>query len=99
MSRFPTVLRDLALIVDHAVPAARVMTAIDEARKGCGDLIRDVSLFDQYRGKGLNENEKSLAFRFRLQDTRQTLDEAAIEAAMTQIVTALGESLGARLRS
>ncbi len=99
VSRFPTVQRDLALIVDAAIPVARVMAAIDEVRGGLGELVRDVRLFDQYRGKGLNENEKSLAFRFRLQDTRQTLDEAAIEAAMTQMVVALGKSLGARLRS
>ena len=99
VSRFPTVLRDLALIVDAAVPVARVMEVIEQARTGAGELVRDVDLFDQYRGKGLNENEKSLAFRFRLQDTRQTMDEAAIEAAMTQIVATLGTTLGARLRS
>jgi phenylalanyl-tRNA synthetase beta chain len=99
VSRFPVVLRDLAFIVDATVPAARVMKAIRAAATGAGDLVRDVRLFDQYRGKGLNENEKSLAFRLRLQDTRQTLDEATIEAALTQIVNALGESLGARLRS
>jgi phenylalanyl-tRNA synthetase beta chain len=63
------------------------------------DLIRDVKLFDQYRGKGLNENEKSLAFRFWLQDTRQTLDEAAIEATISRLVAALGNGVGARLRS
>jgi phenylalanyl-tRNA synthetase beta chain len=99
VSRFPVVERDLALVVDAAVPAGRVFAAIDAARAEADhDLVRDVKLFDQYRGKGLNENEKSLAFRFRLQDTRQTLDETAIEATMNHIVTALGTSLGARLR-
>ena len=44
------------------------------------------------------KNEKSLAFRFWLQDTRQTLDETTIEAAMAHIVAALGTSVGARLR-
>ena len=99
VSRFPTVVRDLALIVDAALPAARVVGAIEQATAGGHGLVRDVRLFDQYRGKGLNENEKSLAFRFWLQDTRQTLDETAIEAAMAKIVTDLGISVGARLRS
>lgn len=98
VSRFPTVVRDLALIVDAALPAGRVMDAIEVARSGQHGLVRDVKLFDQYRGKGLNENEKSLAFRFWLQDTRQTLDETAIESAMANIVTTLGNSVGARLR-
>ena len=97
--RFPVVVRDLALIVDNTVTAGAVMAAIDAARAAEGELVRDAQLFDQYRGKGLNENEKSLAFRFWLQDTRQTLDEAAIEAAMTRLVSALGTSIGARLRS
>ncbi len=97
VSRFPTVVRDLAVVVDQAVPAARLLTAIEALRNVDHDLVKDVRLFDQYRGKGLNENEKSLAFRFWLQDTRQTLDDAAIEAAMARIVTALSE-IGARLR-
>jgi phenylalanyl-tRNA synthetase beta chain len=79
---------------------ARVLEEIgNAAREANHDLIRDVKLFDQYRGKGLKENEKSLAFRLWLQDTRQTLDETTIEAATTNIVMALGKSIGARLRS
>ena len=95
VSRFPMVVRDLAFWVDAALPVERVFEAIHAVR---GGLVRDVRLFDQYRGKGLNENEKSLAFRFWLQDTRQTLDETAIEAATADIVAALGNSVSARLR-
>ena len=98
VSRFPTVIRDLALIVDADLPAARVLDAIGTVQEPDHGIVRDVRLFDQYRGKGLKENEKSLAFRFWLQDTRQTLDETAIESAMANIVAALGTSVGARLR-
>ncbi len=98
IAHFPTVIRDLALIVDAALPAARVLDAIGTAQEADNGIVRDVRLFDQYRGKGLKENEKSLAFRFWLQDTRQTLDETAIETAMANIVAALGATVGARLR-
>ena len=98
VSRFPTVIRDLAFVVDAALPAAAVMEAIDGSSEGRDARVRHVALFDQYRGKGLNENEKSLAFRFWLQDTRQTLDEPAIESIMRDIVTRLGDGIGARLR-
>jgi phenylalanyl-tRNA synthetase beta chain len=99
VSRFPMVERDLAFVVDATIPVGRVVEAIVAARAEADhDLVRDVKLFDQYRGKGLNENEKSLAFRFWLQDTRQTLDETAIEATTNHIVASLGRSLGARLR-
>ncbi len=99
VSRFPEVQRDLALVVDAAIPAGRVLDAIAAAGGAGPDLVRRVELFDEYRGKGLNENEKSLAFRFWLQDTRQTLDETAIESVMSHLVAALGRSVGARLRS
>jgi phenylalanyl-tRNA synthetase beta chain len=95
VSRFPMVIRDLAFVVDSALPVAEVQKALEAAQE---TIVRDVRLFDQYRGKGLNENEKSLAFRFWLQDTGQTLDESAIEAATANIVAALGKSVGARLR-
>ncbi len=95
VSRFPTVVRDLAFVVDAALPVGRVFEAIEAAQES---IVRDVRLFDQYRGKGLNENEKSLAFRFWLQDTHQTLDETTIEAATANIVAALGKSVSARLR-
>lgn len=98
ISRYPTVVRDLAFVVDSSIPVGRVAAAIEATRRDGNDLVSDFALFDQYRGKGLNENEKSLAFRFWLQDTRQTLDESAIEAVVHRLISALGKSVGARLR-
>ena len=98
VSRFPTVVRDLAVVVDQTLAAGRVFDAIRGVENVNHGIVRDVKLFDQYRGKGLNENEKSLAFRFWLQDTRQTLDEATIESTMANIVSALAREVGARLR-
>jgi phenylalanyl-tRNA synthetase beta subunit len=45
-------------------------------------IVKEITLFDEYRGKGLKDNEKSLAFRFLLQDTRQTLSDEQIEQTM-----------------
>ena len=98
ISRYPTVVRDLAVVVDASIAVGQVTAAIEATRQDENGLVRDFALFDQYRGKGLNKNEKSLAFRFWLQDTRQTLDETAIEAAMQRLIAALGKSVGARLR-
>jgi phenylalanyl-tRNA synthetase beta chain len=61
--------------------------------------LQDVILFDEYRGKGLENKEKSLAFRFRMQDTRMTLSDAQADAAMAAVVARLAASHGARLRS
>jgi phenylalanyl-tRNA synthetase beta chain len=102
--KFPEVTRDLALVVEHAVAVQSLFDVMDATRAEAlakgepAGTIQEVRLFDEYRGKGLKDNEKSLAFRFRLQDTKQTLNEEIIEQAMLQIITAVQVKLGATLR-
>ncbi len=100
-SRFPPIVRDLALVVGVDLPAARVLAEIDRARaeSAAAGVVRNVRLFDEYRGKGLENKEKSLAFRLWMQDTRRTLSEAEAADAVDEIVSRLARSIGARLRS
>ncbi|MDT3680740.1 MAG: phenylalanine--tRNA ligase subunit beta [Burkholderiaceae bacterium] len=100
-SRFPPIVRDLAVVVDADLPAARVLAEIDEARAlaPAAAVVRNVRLFDEYRGKGLENKEKSLAFRLWMQDTRRTLSEAEAAEAVEAIVSRLTRFVGARLRS
>ena len=95
-SRFPPVLRDLALVVDLQLAAADLLEGIK--RLGGSQLI-DVSLFDEYKGKGLKENEKSLAFRLRFQDTEHTLEDSEIQYRIDLVVEGLKTAFDARLRS
>jgi phenylalanyl-tRNA synthetase beta chain len=99
-SRFPPVLRDIALVLPVEIEAARVLT---EIRAACASqpeaaLVQQVWLFDEYRGKGLENKEKSLAFRLRLQDTERTLSDAEVQQAVQAVLAHLESSLGARLR-
>jgi phenylalanyl-tRNA synthetase beta chain len=98
--KFPPVTRDLALVVDSKVEVGVMFTKIATLQRSdpAAAIIRDVTLFDEYRGKGLKDNEKSLAFRFLLQDTRQTLSDEQIEQAMARVVTAMQETFHARTR-
>jgi phenylalanyl-tRNA synthetase beta chain len=100
-SRFPPAIRDLALVVSERVGAADLMSEIDRLRVAEPSLamLQSVKLFDEYRGKGLENKEKSLAFRFWMQDTQRTLSDAEVESAMRVIVERLASSHGARLRS
>jgi phenylalanyl-tRNA synthetase beta chain len=95
LARVPAVERDLAVVVGDDVPAGAVESVIRDA---AGPMLRDVRLFDRYRGAPLGAEESSLAYRLRLQAGR-TLTEAEIEAIVAGVVAALGERLGARLRS
>lgn len=100
ISRFPSVQRDLALVVDQSVAAGLMLEKFWNARSSLksGHLLQSVALFDQYRGVGLAESEKSLAFRFVLQDTEKTLEDAEVEGLMEALLSVAVSRFGARLR-
>jgi phenylalanyl-tRNA synthetase beta chain len=95
VSKFPAVLRDRAVIVDETVAAGDLIAAVKSFRP---DLVRDVTLFDLYRGKGIVEGKKSLAFRVVMQDTARTLTDAEVDALMADLQALLSARFGAQLR-
>ncbi|MFJ9533255.1 phenylalanine--tRNA ligase subunit beta [Herbaspirillum sp. NPDC101396] len=101
ISKFPAVTRDLALVVKQAVQVQelRDIFAAEQQRNAACGIIQAIVLFDEYQGKGLENDEKSLAFRFTLQDTQNTLQDDTVDAAMAAIVAAATGKLAARLRT
>jgi len=95
ISRFPANRRDIAVVVAESVPAADI---IAECKKVGVNQVVGVNLFDVYRGKGVNEGEKSLAISLILQDTSRTLEEEEIAATVARCVAALKERFQATLR-
>ncbi len=96
ISRFPSVRRDLALLVERDVPAAAVEATV---RQSLGDMLVEFTLFDVYEGKGIDSNEKSLAVGLTLQDASATLTEERIARYTADVLAALERAVGARLRS
>ena len=95
IAKFPPVRRDLALLLDKAVPFADVeQTVLAADRK----LIRSVTLFDVYEGKHLPEGKKSYAVSLVLQDSERTLKDQQIDAIMQKVIKSLQAKLGAELR-
>ncbi|MDK1360408.1 phenylalanine--tRNA ligase subunit beta [Arthrobacter sp. zg-Y1219] len=76
ISSFPATTQDVALVVEAGIPAE---TVLETLREGAGELLEDISLFDVYSGKGIEDGHKSLAFalRFRAPDRTLTADEAS----------------------
>jgi len=101
ISKFPGASRDLALVVKQDVPAQSVMDAFQAeiAANPLGKIVQAVVLFDEYRGKGLEADEKSLAFRFSLQDTQSTLQDEAVDAIMAALANSAIKQHSARLRA
>jgi len=94
IARFLPVRRDLAVVVDESVSAQTLLDAMSQASVA---YVQEVVLFDVYRGRGVEQGKKSLAFRVLLQDTQKTLTDAEIEPGMALLVGVLNEC-GAQLR-
>ncbi|MDR0332127.1 MAG: phenylalanine--tRNA ligase subunit beta [Dysgonamonadaceae bacterium] len=95
ISKFPTVSRDLALLIDSNITFADIEQI---ARKSEKKLLSEVSLFDVYEGKNLPEGKKSYAVNFVLQDNEKTLNDNQIDSVMQKIQKNLERELGAQLR-
>jgi phenylalanyl-tRNA synthetase beta chain len=94
-SRFPPVVRDIALVFDNDTPVQAVLDAM-EAEKP--PIVQSVRLFSLYRGSGLPSGRKSLAFRVVMQHTERTLTDAEADAARDLLVSLLGRKFSAGLR-
>lgn len=93
---FPSVLQDLAFAVDEDVPAAALMAAMREA---AGPELREVTVFDEYRGEQIGAGRRSLAFRVAFGSPERTLTDDDAAAIRARIVDALRERFSAELRA
>lgn len=96
VSPYPPVLQDIALVVDAAVPVAELTATL---RRGAGDLLEDVRLFDVYTGDQIGAGKRSLAFALRFRAPDRTLTVAEATAARDAAVAAATATHGASLRS
>ena len=95
LPKYPAVTRDLALLCDESVTVGQAQEVIAKAG---GKLLRDVQLFDIYRGTGVPEGKKSLAFSLELRADDRTLTDSDSEGVVNKVLTALKDQLNAILR-
>ncbi|MDW8516783.1 phenylalanine--tRNA ligase subunit beta [Priestia flexa] len=94
--RFPSITRDIALVVDKEVLAGELQTAIYEAG---GELLKEVAVFDLYDGERMEEGKKSVAFSLRYLDPERTLTDEEVSAAHANVLKVVEEQFKASLRS
>ncbi len=95
LSKFPSVRRDLALLVKEDVNAGDIIGAI----QSCSEpLLQDTVIFDVYRGKGVEDGYKSVALSLVLQNQAQTLTDTEIDAIVSTFLETLTQKTGAKLR-
>lgn len=95
LSKFPSVRRDLALLVKEEINAGEIIGAIEACNEA---LLQEAVIFDVYRGKGVDEGFKSVALSLVLQNQAQTLTDAEIETVVNTFLESLAAKTGAKLR-
>jgi phenylalanyl-tRNA synthetase beta chain len=95
VSKFQAVRRDLALVVNESVTVADMLSSF---AKAAAPIVTEVALFDLYRGKGVEEGKKSLAFRIQLQGEDKTLTDEEVDIAVKALLERVIQDHGAALR-
>ena len=95
LPKFPSVTRDIAVVCDEAVTVGQLEAAI---RKGARGLLKEVSLFDIYRGVGIQSGKKSVAFNLILRADDRSLTSEEADEDVKSILAALEQDCGAVLR-
>ncbi len=95
VSKFPSIRRDIAVVVDEKVRAADLVGEVENA---IGELVKEVRIFDVYQGQGVEAGRKSVALGLILQETSRTLTDDDADSAMAATVQKLQAKFGAELR-
>lgn len=96
IAKFPPARRDLAVLVDDALSVQAILSTMQQAKI---EYVTEIALFDVYRGKGIAENKKSLAFLVLMQDTQKTLTDTEADTIMAQLLALIAQEHGAELRT
>ena len=96
ISKFPSVNKDLALVVDKNMEAKTIEMQI---KKSAGKVLNDMKVFDVYTGKGIDEDKKSIAISLNLGKMDATLTDEEINSTLDKIIEDLDSKLGAKLRA
>ena len=95
LPKYPSIVRDVSILVDEGLPAAAVRGTI---RSAAPSFLTSIVEFDRYQGKGIPEGRTSLSLRLTFRSSEQTLTDEEVEAAMSSIVSALEREHGAQRR-
>ena len=92
----PAVRRDYAFLVSEKTAAGAILESV---RRRVPAFVREVEVFDQYRGKGVEPGQKSLALRIVMQDTDRTLTDSEVEAVMASVREQINQEFQAKPRT
>ncbi|SEL18076.1 phenylalanine--tRNA ligase subunit beta [Nitrosovibrio tenuis] len=96
ISKYPPIRRDIAVVVAENIEVQMMLDCMQAEKSS---IVSEISLFDVYRGKGVEHSKKSLAFRILLQDTQKTLTDAEADREVARLLNILEKRFDATLRN
>lgn len=96
ISKFPSIKKDLAFVMDKKIESKTVETVI---RKAAGNLLSNIEVFDVYTGENVGENEKSIAYSLTFMDVKKTLTEEEVTVVFDKIIKEVESKCEAKLRN
>ena len=95
MSKYPTILKDVAFVLEKEIPASDL---VKEIKKSGGKLLKDIKIFDKYEGERIDSNKKSLAFKLTFNDLNKTLTDDEVMDIFNKIITNVCNKFNCTLR-
>jgi len=95
ISKFPSIKKDLAFVMDKKVESKEIETVI---KKAAGSLLTNIDVFDVYTGENVGENEKSIAYNLTFMDAKKTLTEEEVTVVFNKVIETVESKCKARLR-
>jgi phenylalanyl-tRNA synthetase beta chain len=96
LSKFPTIRRDLALVISGTIAAGEIKHCLNGVNS---DILKEIQVFDVYTGESLAKGSKSIAVSFHMQHGDRTLTDDEVNELILSITTLLEKQLGATIRS
>ncbi|MCX8069869.1 MAG: phenylalanine--tRNA ligase subunit beta, partial [Thermodesulfovibrionales bacterium] len=97
--QFPYIERDTAIIVDDSLEVSKILSLFNSCKTNITNLIEDISIFDIYKGKGIEQGKKSVALNIRYRSSERTLSDDEIDKIHTAILTDVLPKINGRLRT
>jgi len=95
ISKYPTILKDVAFVLDKEILASDV---VREIKKSGGKLLKEIQIFDKYEGEKIDSNKKSLAFKLTFNDLTKTLTDDEVMELFNKIITNVSSKFNCTLR-
>jgi len=95
VSRYPAVRRDLAVVLEERISSESL---VKEVKEGAGELLREVRIFDIYRGDRIDSGLKSVALGLILQESSRTLTDHDVDSVVQAVISRLERNLKAKIR-